>query len=111
MSRAFELSLVLILATSLIACAGNGGGDADRVLRLNYGEFTEREVREHLSDPSEFFEIQCAALAELSDDEAFDALIQIYSLSSPGGNLVAEDERRLVEIMREQCAAVDFDEA
>ncbi len=108
MIRVIALALAFALLASAAACGGNDA-DPDRLLQLRYGQFTERVFRsllvESIANQDEEYEIVCAALGGLSDDEAVEVSVLSYSIARPDQEIVVADEKRSVQIMREECEA------
>ena len=95
-------ALLLFVAAG---CGEDAGADPDRVLQLFGITMTERELRAEMlpdmTDEGSF----CAALNGLSDEQAVAAFVQVSSLR-PDLEIVPADERRFVEIAREECEVV-----
>ncbi len=108
MTRLIVLVLGFSVLASAVACGGNGA-DPDRLLQLSAGQLTERELRslieESIVDDDELYEVLCAALAGLSDDQATEAFVLSYSRALAEQEIVIADEKRAVQITREECEA------
>lgn len=113
MIRAFTLILVIPLLAAATACGG-GGGDPDRVLQLHTGPLTEDQFRSLIQETvadQDTLEILCAALDGLTDNQAAQAFeqavaVQAVFVSDPAVGFVFADEKRSVQIVREECQAV-----
>ncbi len=107
MIRALALLLVIPLIAAAAACGGDAG-DPDRVLQLTSGSFTEAQFRsliqENIADPEQY-EVFCAALDGLTDDQAAQAFEQSLFVADPAGEFVFADEKRSVQIVREECGS------
>ena len=102
MMRLLSIAASALLLAVVAGCGENAGDDPNRVLQISSFTMTERELRAELlpdlTDEGSF----CAALNVLSDDQAVAAFIQILSFR-PEVEIVPADERRFVEIAREEC--------
>lgn len=112
MIRAFTLALSCSLLVGVVAC-DEASGDPARILRLAAGSHTESEVRsligESLVENDESASILCAALDGLSDDQAVDAHVERYAHTNPTLELVVRDEKRAIQILREECETAGLD--
>ena len=108
MIRALVLAFALALVATAAACSGDGA-NPDRVLKLSSGSLTEDQVRSLIQETiadQEPYEIACAALGGLTDDQAVRAVEQQTLGANPAAGFVIADEKRSIQILREECEAV-----
>ena len=94
----------------LLAACSSGGGDAERVLVLPSGDFTEAaflaDLRRNFVGNADGFESLCATFDGLSNREAADVAYRDPE-RTPTQESVAEDEERAAALIKGECKRVN----